>query len=310
MGTDSALELLSPELQQAILLHLDDLDTLYALIRASPRFHQVFRLNKDSTLTTITLCQFHPAVRPEALAVATLEQIQSQSQRDAQSQRDTAVRLCETFPSGIHLWCQSNPLETVSTYLCKLHRDINFFIDDYTRNTLPILHQLGQSQDYQILSEYPPYNDTFYSPLSSTEIARLQRAFCRFELYRLLFSRCSHDIHNGIHKCIRVSPLKPEEQATEFFRDLPAFQITEISCVRDYLYRRLRGIWNQLEDDAVHTLPLKEMAFEDYDEAARWRSPLYLFTTQALPVQEEHLEHLLSLGLPYVRRILKSSGDG
>lgn len=94
-----------------------------------------------------------------------------------------------------------------------------------------------------------------------------------------------------------------------FLQDLPAFQISEIACVRDYLFRRLRGIYDELENEAVRTLPVDTMTFEEYDEAAMWRSPFYVFTTHAQHLQEEHLEHLVSLGLPYIRRILEATGD-
>lgn len=310
MAKDSAFELISPEIQQQILCHLENFDTLYALIRASPRFYQVFCLNKDTTLSEIALCQFHPAVRPEAVAVATLVQLQHWSQRNTQSQRDTALIFCETFPDRIQSWCDLNTLEKISTQVCKLNRDVKFFINDYARNTLPILHQLGQSQDHEILSEYPQHNDVSDPQLSSTEVGRLQRAFCRFELYRLLFSRCSHDNLDGTHKCLRLPPLTTSQQANIFLRKLPAFQITEIACIRDYLYRRLRGILDQLENEAVRTVPLETTTFEEYDdEAPRWRSPFYIFTSQAQHEQEEHLEHLMSLGLSYTRRIMQSSGD-
>ena len=291
------------------MFHLEDLDTLYALICASPRFLQVFRLNRETTLSTIALGQFHPAVQPEAIAIAKLAHLQHESQQDSQSKRDTAVELCYTFPMQIYSWCESNDVGPFVTHLCKLERIVKFFLVDYVRNTLPILSRLGQSQDLDILAEYPPNNHVLLPQLSSTEIGRLQRAFCRIELYRRLFSRCSHDSPDGIHTCLRDPPLEPAEQATLFLRDLPAFQITEIGCIRDYLFRRLRGICDELENEAVRTLPLKAMTFKRHDEAARWRSPLYVFTTQAQHEQSEHLEHLISLGLPYIKQIIESSGD-
>ena len=309
MAEDSALEVLSPELQQRILLHLENLNTLYALIRASPRFLQVFRINRETTLSTIVLGQFHPAVQPEAIAVAKLAHLQHQSQQDSQSKRVTAIELCDTFPFQIHSWCESNNIGSFVTQLCKLQRVIRFFLDDYARNTLPILAQLGQSQDLDVLPVYPPYSQALHPQLSSTEIGRLQRAFCRFELYRRLFSRCSHDFPDGVHNCLRDPPLKPTEQATLFLLALPPFQITELGCIRDYLFRRLRGICDELENEAVRTLPLKAMTFKRHDEAARWRSPLYVFTTQAQHQQSEHLEHLISLGLPYIKQIIEASGD-
>ena len=309
MPQNSTLEVLTPELQHKIMLHLETLDTLYALIRASPRFLQVFLLNREITLSTIVLGQFHPAVQPEAIAVAKLEHIQHQSQQDRQSKRDTAIELCHTFPQKIHSWRESNNIGPFVIQLCKLERIMRFFLDDYARNTLPILDQLGQSQDLDILPVYPPYTQASVPRLSSTEIGRLQRAFCRVELYRRLFSRCSHDVPDGVHSCLRNPLLEPTEQATLFLRALPAFQITEIGCVRDYLFRRLRGIFDDLENEAVQTLPLEAMTFKRHDEEARWQSPFYVFTTQALHQQSEHLEHLLSLGLPYIKQIIESRGD-
>ena len=309
MAEDSLLEVLLPELQQRILVHLESLDTLYALIRASPRFLQVFRLNREKILSTVALGWFHPAVQPEAIAVAKLAHLQHQSQQDSQSKRDTAADLCRTFPLEIHIWRETTNTGSFITHLCKLERVVRFFLADYLRNTLPILDQLGQSQDLDILPVYPPYNPAFLPQLSSTEIGRLQRAFCRLELYRRLFSRCSHDFPDGIHNCLMDPALEPAEQVTLFLQDLPPYQITELGCIRDYLFRRLRGICDDLESEAVRTLPLKAMTFRRNDEAARWQSPLYVFTTQAHHQQLEHLEHLISLGLPYIKQIIESSGD-
>ena len=148
----------------------------------------------------------------------------------------------------------------LNIYSCKLNRDAKFHINNYARNTLSILHQLGQSQDHKILSEYPPHNDIFDPRLSSTEIEKLQRAFYRFELYKNLFSKCSHDIYNETHKCIKLPPLTAQEQTNIFLRKLLVFQITEITCIRDYLYRRLRGTLDQLENEAVRTMSLETSA--------------------------------------------------
>ena len=308
MSSDTFLEVLPPELQQRIMLHLENLDTLHSLIHASPRLYQVFLLTRESILSTITLSQFHPAVQSEAMAVARLAHLQHQLPHDRQSQRDMAIKFCNTFPTQIHSWCESNDKGPVSIQLCKLEKVVRFFILDYARNCLPILDQLGQSQDLDILSEYPPFKDVSQLQLSSTEIGRLQRSFCRIELYRHLFSRCFHDIPDGIHKCLEKPSLKAAEQAIYFLQDLPVFQITEIACIRDYFFRRLRGIWDELENEAVRTLPLKEMTFRRSNVADRWRSPFYLFTTQAKIYQLNHIEHLMSLGLPYIRRIMESTG--
>lgn len=303
MPKDCALELLSPEIQQQILLHLDSLNTLYSLICASPRLYQVFRLSKEPILSTLALCHFHLSVQSEAVAVAKLEQLPHQSKRN------TAMSLCDLFPDQIHGWCESNALGPWATDLCKLHGTISFFLDDYLRNTLPVLHQIGVSQDFEILPEYPSNNHIPHPQLSSTERGKLQRAFCRFELYRKLFSRCSQKLDRDTHECFNFSPVTAVEQAEMFLRDLPAFQIVEITCIRDYLFRRLRGVFDELENEAVRTLPVEALTFIGFDEGAMWRSPFYMFTNHALHLQEDHIEHLMSMGLPFIRRILESTGD-
>ena len=184
-----------------------------------------------------------------------------------------------------------------------------FFTEDYAKHTIPVLHQLGQSQDLPILSEYESHKHIPQERLSSTETGRLQRALCRFEVYRCLFSRCLQDLQHDPHQCSVYLPLTTAKQAKVFFQHLPAFQIDEIACIRDYLFRRLRGIYNELEDEAVRTLPVETMTFKRYNESAMSRSPFYLFTTHARQQEEDHLEHLMSLGLPYIRRVLESSGD-
>lgn len=60
MTSQNPLELLSPELQRRILSLLDSFESLYAIIRASPRLHQVFRLNQKTILSTVTFRQFDP----------------------------------------------------------------------------------------------------------------------------------------------------------------------------------------------------------------------------------------------------------
>lgn len=87
--------------------------------------------------------------------------------------------------------------------------------------------------------------------------------------------------------------------------------MTEINCIRDYLCRRLRGICSGLEDEAVNTLLPESLLFDQEDdvEAAEWASGLYLFTSNGKPYQNDHLGHLLSLGLAYIRQIFELTGE-
>lgn len=215
MPEDCALEVLSPELQLQILLQLEDLDTLWSCIRASPRFYQVFRLNRDIILSAIALKSFHPLVQPEAIAVAKLAQLQHQSEGDEKVRKDTAESFrWDASSNEMYAWNGSDAMGPMSTDLCKLARLFKFFLEDFTQNTFPILAHLGRSEDVEILSDYPPSSHVVHSRLSCDEIQRLQRAFCRFELYRRLFSRCLQDPYAGTHECMKLPLLTTAEQAT------------------------------------------------------------------------------------------------
>ena len=239
----------------------------------------------------------------DALFVATISQLKQP--------RGTILELCRTYPGELHEGMVL-PLP-LSVALCKLARNVRFLIEDYARNTLPLMEDLVTSLEVDVLAEYRPDHPVSYSQLSNSETGGLQRAFCRFETYRYLFARCSPDLDHRVRQCAPGPSLTPEEQASRFLAQFLDFKVTEINCVRDYLYRRLRGIFRQLEDTAVNTLPAATFVFdqeEDEDvESAEWGSEVWLFCKSGKAHQDTHIEHLMSLGLAYIRRIFRLTGD-
>ena len=303
ISENSALEKLAPEIQLQILLSADTADDLCALIQASPRLYNVFSLNKDAILSAVACRQFHPAVISDALFFARISQLEQPLPRD------TVLELCKVYPSERHEGTVI-PIPT-SVALCKLARSIKFFIEDYARNTLPIMEELGRSLDIDILSEYWPEKPIAYSQLSHSETGRLQRAFCRFEIYRYLFARCHSELDHNTRECGDMPSLTSAEQASLFLEKFPDFQVAEINCIRDYLYRRLRGILSRLEDKAVDTLAPEIFNFDPEGdvESAEWSSGVWLFTESGQSYQDSHIEHLMSLGIPYIRRVFESKGE-
>ena len=303
MATKSALELLPPEIQLQILVNADNPNDLHALIQASPRLYQLYILNKNLVLSKVACRNIHSAVMTDALVVARISHLEKPLSRKA------VIEVFETYPSELQ---ESSVMTTpMSVTLCKLASNISFFVEDYARNTLPIMEGLGRSLDFEVLPSYSAEASASFSKLSNSETGRLQRAFCRFEIYRTLFARCSSDLDHDTRKCAYEPSLSAAEQASEFFERFPDFQVTEINCVRDYLYRRLRGICSQLEDEAVSTLPPETFMFDrdgDY-ESAEWASGVYLFTESGKHYQKQHIEHLMSLGLAYIRQIFESTGE-
>ena len=303
MAGNCPIEMLAPELQLHILSNVNTAGDLHALIRASPRFYQVFLHNKDTVLSAVTRRQFHPAVISDALFFAKLSQLEQPLSRD------TVLELCKNYPG------EQNEGTVIpvplSTALCKLARTVRFFVQDYARNTLPLMAELGRSLDVDVLPEYPAEDFSSHSQLSESETGRLQRAFCRFETYRYLFARCSPNLDHNVRDCADTPIMYPAEQARTFLQQFQDFQVAEINCIRDYLYRRLRGIFNRLEDEAVETLPIETFIFDEEGdiESEEWSSELWFFTENGKLYQDRHIEHLMSLGLEYIRRIFESTGE-
>ena len=303
MAENSTLETFAPEIQLQILCSADTPDSLHSLIRASPRLYQVFRLNKDTVLSTVALRQFHPAVISDAVFFAKISQLEQPLPRS------TVLDMCRIKPGELYEeGILSIPL---SVSLCKLARNVKYFIEDYARNTLPLMEAVGRSLDVDVLAEYWPEKPVTYSQLSDSETGRLQRAFCRFESYRYLFARCYPELDHNIRQCAQSPSLIPQEQASLFLEQFPDFQVTEIHCIRDYMYRRLRGIFSQLEDTAVNTLPPATFEFDPEGdvESAEWSSGVWLFCNSGKAYQNTHIEHLMSLGLAYIYRIFQSIGE-
>lgn len=315
MTGESALELLSPELQRLILLQLVSLDALHALIRASARFYQVFRINKNISLSTIVRRQLPSSATQDALAIEKVSQL-----GEARLSRDSVLAFFKFTSQERRKWQNSVLTLPMSIKLSKLDKTVHFFIIDYAQNTLPILAQLGTDDDVVVRTEYEQSCHASPFEPSKNELKRLKRAFCRFETYRQLFARCSSDFNHDLRHCSRERSCSVFEQGQISFQHTPAYQVAEVACIRDYLFRRLRGVFTQVEDEAVKTLQTEFPNPRDKEQAMEWDSRTggryryfhwdegHYFTYNGKYDQNQHIEHLLSLGLPYIRRILESTG--
>ena len=314
MTDGSRLELLLPELQLQILSHLDSFHTLRALVLASPRLYQVYQSNKQVLLSSIARRVSHIGAICHALAIERLKQLEQPP-----FSRSSVLSVLESFPDPKDQAGTVLPL-TTSIHLCKLYVTVQFFVDDYARNTLPILSQLRNSKDASIEPQYGANTDN-PPHLSTTELSRLQRAFCRFETYRQLFARCSSTLNHETYPypCTSDPPFTVFEQGQLFFGGSPLYRIAEIACVRDYLYRRLFGIFDQVENEVVQSLQSQIPFPGDNHPAKDWKKSVgerygyfeedHIFTYAEKYNQGDYIEHLLSLGLPYIKKILGAAGE-
>ena len=304
MTQTNFLEQLEPEMQRQILLEAETPSHIHSLIRASPRLYQVFLHNKDFVLSTVARRQFHPAALSDALTFAKASQLKQPVSRQ------DALKFCRIESSEQTLWrdTMSSPAEV--TALCRLAGNIRFIMQDYARYTLPIMEQLGRSHRLEVWPDYYPKASTSSTRFSRSEQGRLERAFCRFEIYRYIFARCSTSLDHEIGVCPSAPSINPSEQAKMYLEQFPDFQITEILCVRDYLHRRLRGICTKMESEAVDTMSPETFVFDpEGDDSNEWESGLHVFTENCKRSQITHFEHLMTLGLPYIRQLLEAAGE-
>lgn len=293
-------ESLPVELQVHIMLQLDTIDALYALIRASPRLYQVFCINKENVLSRISRRLFHPTAILEALSIARL----LQSGRPLPLETALAFLHTPLEERRRRLFAITPIPQSVS--MCKLDKCIRFFIDDYVRSALPTLSQLALSQELPTATKSDAeIKSNISQELSSSEFARLQRAFGHYELYSQLFSRCSGEQE----KCTWSHKMIPVQEQTQLFLEkYQSFEVAEIHCVRDYLRRRLRGIYYEVEDEAVRT-PQQEYYDQGYSCGTGRKSCPYPFRYHGSSSQSGHLEHLMTLGLAYLRKAIEATGD-
>ena len=299
MAATVPLELLSAELQIEIMKQMDTIDGLHAVICASPRLYQVFRINKEQILSRVARQCFHPTAVLEALSVARL------SQWGRPLPRERAMAFLRTPPEERRRRLFATTPISQSISLCKLEKRVRFFAEDYARETLPILGKLAVSQDLPIATDYDSEHAENTAEVSVSEFGRLQRAFCRYELYSQLFAQCS----GKDDQCQRYrDTISVQEQTQLFLLKYRPFEIAEIHCVRDYLHRRLRVIYEQVEDEAVEA-PQPEY-FDQGDRCVTGRKPCpWMFRYHGTSYQPGHQEHLTSLGLSLLRRVLEATGS-
>ncbi|KAL8738324.1 MAG: hypothetical protein Q9181_000867 [Wetmoreana brouardii] len=276
-----ALESLQPELQTLIMQHIRSATSLKALLDASPRFYQVFLTCKEHLLSNLARQQYHPDVLGQACVAVKVS---------ALPQTFATNRIRDKNKSSVvdKGYKQARAPMSVSISLCRFGTVLQWFVDDFWKESLQLLSQLGRSmglrQDLQVLE----------SPRSSVETGRIQRAFCRFETLR----------------CLMIAPVDAEtrdlliryHQGIAYLASFREDEVEEIACIRDYLVRRLWRIFEGIEKHALsaeHSDAVREMgrAFNSYD----W------FSSRAKRHHLDYMEHLMTFGLVSLRRLFESN---
>ncbi|ERF70789.1 hypothetical protein EPUS_08347 [Endocarpon pusillum Z07020] len=267
--------------------------TLFALLRASPRYLQVYRTSKQTVLSHITWNQITPVVVPIALAA-----LQQQEHRATQNNHGT---LCETLENARQTTMRKSyeiPLET-SRMLLQFHENVEFFISDFVVSRLPIIENYLYPETSHLSTKaswYGAASPKIGRALSQTEYSRLARAFYHLELYGSLFSRLDAE----------EDDTSVSEQSCDFLQSLKDWELEELLCVRDYLIERLTEYLNQVEDDFMQGfLEDEPHIIETAGPDSRWNNVDWFFSDDAHgQFQEGWLQGCLSRGLEEIRAIL------
>ena len=143
-----------------------------------------------------------------------------------------------------------------------------------------ILAQLGDKLDLQ------QDREVLRSTLSALETARIQRAFCRFEMYRHLFAPEPFD----------RTTISTKEQGYTFFNAFDAEEVEELACVRDYFVRRLWYIFDTTEDIYVAEQRSKP------DQRAQ-SLYIYWYCESGKNQHDAYMERIMPWGLPLLQEI-------
>ncbi|KAL8681433.1 MAG: hypothetical protein Q9186_002438 [Xanthomendoza sp. 1 TL-2023] len=279
MGSQS-LEALLPELQAQIMRNINSVPDLLSLLRASPRFYQVFRTRKEYIVTQVAFNHFDPQIIDDVWNLAKAMQLPRPLEGIRLHDFLEEIKMVSTEDLQ-----PSIPLNIMAP-LCKIGETIAWFVQDYHRSSLQLLTTLGNDMD---LKQDP---DVLHSSLSAVEQGRLQRAFCRFEVFSCLFH----------------TPADAEEVRYSYGESylLDGFlqdEVEEVACIRDYLVRRLCGVFADVENDA-----LAGETSESIMKLGENTSPYDWFSRAGKNSHPRFIEYIMSRGLAFVRRILKSEG--
>lgn len=201
---------------------------LRALLRASPRYFQVYRTSREMILFHVAWNQITPAAVPSALDA--LEQRENRkSRRDRTEPFSSQRRLKE--PHEV-------PLKILNRLL-RFHDIVDSFISGFTNNRLVALEKSISPQSQTAL---PCKSPSVQLSLSQLEYSRLAEAFYNMELYSNLF----YDLIIGPWSVLFTASF---ERAKSFLQSLRDWEDEELLCVQCYMIEILIDFLNKFEDD-------------------------------------------------------------
>ena len=138
----SSLEMLQPETQSLIMCYIPCVTSLHSLLRASPRFYQVFRSRRGYHLTQLAIqSSWAPADAWDSIRASKLPRLCS---------TDEVKAFTQIFQDDEGYKAPILPME-ISIPMIKLNACVEWFISDFARDSLPNLSCLSKFLDSQMV---------------------------------------------------------------------------------------------------------------------------------------------------------------
>ncbi len=243
MGS-SHLDSLAVELQLKVLYQSSSLQSLYNLIRASPRYFQVFLPSKEAILNHVIRRVVGQEVFYDAVFLAEALHLSPKGldHKSARSLMREYVQDAATFSYDSAL---SSP---TLYYLCRLHPIIEFHLEKIRNSALDSLMDCAQAvgtkpttKPFQLKEEHFEIDRL---PTSTVETVRLRRALYRTELYGFLF-------YLRPNFGAQTQRLTGNDQEGMFLAAFSPWEVEEMACIWFYFQSHLGECFDRVEDNFV-----------------------------------------------------------
>jgi hypothetical protein len=198
--TKSALEMLPVEARQAIMCAITTIESLRSMALACSSSFHAFKDAELLITTQVLLKEVGLDVLPEAIAALESSRTDSWSRQKAADFISRHLRNRKIPPLS---WTLSDALS-----MSKLYHHVRFFATDFATKTLASV----------------PF-EREAAPPSQAEIARIERAFYRYEIYCNVFRDYKHPLYSL------------EEQKEKVFSNFSPWENEQLACIHDYLFR-------------------------------------------------------------------------
>jgi hypothetical protein len=296
---------LLPELICLILTQLDCAG-IHAVTQTSSYIYRAFTASRDFKLREVARKSLVPEVLVEAVTAVKLRNMECGFGEVEQNSIEIYALARESILSGADTQALLHDFMSSADILGlhQLQSAVEYFVHAYCNRTPPL---------------WPDASNAAACHLSWTELARLQRAICRYDICQTL----SH--HPGYRhdrwEC-RVEICDP----SLLLVDASPWEIEEVACIWQFMHKQLDNIFDKLEDallesivarsytdpsgDMIHSIPNPQTQ----DEVAL-RHPFdlgrenFIFSTCGRIFQTEHIAFLASRTLPFLQTLFESDTD-